>query len=667
VGSIKPVAVIILGADALLAARPATPIQLWHACLAAGYDLAVPATWGDELIAAEALRAAASHPETVAVMCSCPMVARAVGDGDTDLSAHLISLVAPPVATARYLRRVYGERRVHITFAGACPSAADSAIDAWLTPPELLERFSVNAIDLARQPQLFESVLPPDRRRHLSQPGGLPAAERGAVLPRARQVVEIDDADVLASLRRHLMGSVRALVDVAPRLGCACSGASPGVAASEARLAVTLLEPPRSARPVLPDAAGLGLLRRVPPRISTPRPAVGDEARSGEPGTTPIASRSDAGDERARPVATSRPATRSPLSWNLRERALPQPSTGGRAPIVIDSVTAAAVRALEAAAKGHGSASKAAGDPATASSPIGSPPQAPSSPQTPSSPPTPSSPLMPASPTIASPRGRSTTESGGTRPSGDDPAGRTVRATPPGGYWFVSPPAGDAADAEVRAAPSVEPRTESPSPATSGVHPVQGDDDATNAESSSSSDGATDGGHEAAGGSAASPGADVTAEPLAAGDAGSASPPAIAPPVESSLVAATDPESAASHSAPDASSGNANTSPDDSRTPPASTSNGDSPDRGWVVAMTIILLLAGTMVVRDAVRRVTEPPSAATPSDARGASESVVAAGKRSADGSDRSAVSLDSLFFGPALSGTTTLPATSRAPSAGR
>jgi len=35
--------------------------------------------------------------------------------------------------------------------------------------------------------------------------------------------------------------------------------------------------------------------------------------------------------------------------------------------------------------------------------------------------------------------------------------------------------------------------------------------------------------------------------------------------------------------------------------------------------------------------------------------------------GKERSAVSLDSLFFGPASSGTTTLSATSRAPSARR
>jgi hypothetical protein len=40
---------VILGTDAVLAAAPATPVQLAHACLAAGYGAAVPASWGDEL------------------------------------------------------------------------------------------------------------------------------------------------------------------------------------------------------------------------------------------------------------------------------------------------------------------------------------------------------------------------------------------------------------------------------------------------------------------------------------------------------------------------------------------------------------------------------------------------------------------------------------------
>jgi hypothetical protein len=322
-GTTKPLAVIIIGADALLDARPATPIQLWHGCLAVGYDLAIPATWGDELVAAECLRGVASHPQQVTVLCSCPLVARAVGGVQNEITPHLISLVAPPVATARYVRRVHGDRRIHITFVGACPSGADSAIDAWLTPGELLDRFAAAGIVLGQQPELFESVLPPDRRRHLSQPGGLPASERVAAMRGAPLVHEIDDSDVVGALHRHLEGPVRMLLDLAPRVGCACSGASAGVPPREARAAVTVLEPPRSARPVMPDPGGLGLARRLPTRQWTvpdagAAPAARDVRRRGEP----VAQG---------PTAVTNPSMHSPLSWN------------------VDAETAAAARALEAA------------------------------------------------------------------------------------------------------------------------------------------------------------------------------------------------------------------------------------------------------------------------------------------------------------------------------
>lgn len=554
-GSIKPVAVIILGADALLAARPATPIQLWHACLAAGYHLAVPATWGDELVAAECLRAVGAHPETVTVMCSCPMVARAVGDGDADLSAHLVSLVAPPVATARYLRRVYGDRRVHITYVGACPAAGDSAIDAWLTPPELLGRFAANEIDLARQPQLFESVLPPDRRRHLSQPGGMPTPERAAALPRPRQVVEIDDADVMASIRRHLMGGVRTLVDVAPRLGCACSGAMPGLSPAEARLAVTMLEPPRSTRPVIPDPGGLALLRRVPPRHLP-----GADARKSEERATPArGAQDDALRDRGRTVATSRPASRSPLSWNLRERALPQPPTTGRpsdplrhrgassaawsalevtlpaggseessqpttmtsssaGAVDVDAATAAAVRALEAAAKGSANA-------VTRDEPASAPEE--------------------------SSRGES------------ESVPQTSRPTPPGGYWFVSAPVAGASDSEFeRDPPSVE---DAASHLESRVVPT-GEGDAVVATGVTEAE-------------SVAPPDDVVATVVAEAES-------VAPPEEGVPV---DPRA----------------HPD---------REGEPPDRSWVVAMTIILLIAGAMLARSiAPRRTIEPSIAARP------------------------------------------------------
>src|SRR5690348_16284732 len=52
---VPSVPVVILGTDALLAAAPATPVQLAHACLRGGFANVIPASWGDELIASAVL------------------------------------------------------------------------------------------------------------------------------------------------------------------------------------------------------------------------------------------------------------------------------------------------------------------------------------------------------------------------------------------------------------------------------------------------------------------------------------------------------------------------------------------------------------------------------------------------------------------------------------
>ena len=98
--------IVILGADALIAARPATPIQLAHACALAGYESVVPASWGDELIAAASLRALREHGRIPAIQCSCPHVARRLLATGTELRPFLVSLIAPPVVLAEARDRV---------------------------------------------------------------------------------------------------------------------------------------------------------------------------------------------------------------------------------------------------------------------------------------------------------------------------------------------------------------------------------------------------------------------------------------------------------------------------------------------------------------------------------------------------------------------------------
>ena len=90
------------------------------------------------VIAAEAMRKLASRDKGPAVMCVCPYARSRLLTPGPDLGPFLVSLVAPPVATARYLRAVYGESGVHITYIGSCPSANDPAIDERLTPDAFL-------------------------------------------------------------------------------------------------------------------------------------------------------------------------------------------------------------------------------------------------------------------------------------------------------------------------------------------------------------------------------------------------------------------------------------------------------------------------------------------------------------------------------------------------
>ena len=272
--SMRIPSIVVLGADALLAAQPATPIQLAHACALAGYHHVVPASWGDELIALASLRALRDHAHMPAIQCSCPYVAHRLLAVGTDLRPFFVSLVAPPVVLARYLRAAYAPRKLRITYVGRCPGAGDEAIDARLTPDELLAIFRDRHIVVEEQPQVFDSVLPPDRRRYRSQPGGLPTPEmlwsdHGAGV--ARSVVELYGDELPVELAQHLLSGKPVLIDVAPKLGCVCSGATADIDPAEARARITALEPPRASSPVIDESIATEATLSLP---ASPRSAI---------------------------------------------------------------------------------------------------------------------------------------------------------------------------------------------------------------------------------------------------------------------------------------------------------------------------------------------------------------------------------------------------------
>lgn len=249
---------VVLGADAYLAARPATPIQLSHACQAAGFDVAIPATWGDEVIALDCARRLATRTMPGAVFCACERVRERLLAPGPELSAFLVSSVAPPVATARYLRELYGNAPLDITYVGDCPSGQDSVIDRQIAPSVFLADLAERGIILVHEPVVFQSVFAPDRRRCFSQPGGLPtddvllgqsvaahaAGLADPVIPRA--AVELTAQDYVADLAQYLVLGDPVLLDLGPQLGCVCCGAVAKVPPVRSRGGVVALEPPRS-------------------------------------------------------------------------------------------------------------------------------------------------------------------------------------------------------------------------------------------------------------------------------------------------------------------------------------------------------------------------------------------------------------------------------------
>ncbi len=321
--------VVILGADAMLAARPATPVQLAHACLAAGYRSAIPASWGDELVAQECLSRLDEWGARPAICCACPLVAERVLRPEANLASFAIQLASPPLATARYLRQSAGEARLHLTYVGGCPSGGDAEIDVHLTPAEFLARLEARGIVPGEQPEVFDSVIPPDRRRHHSLPGGVPAPEalwrQGGG---SRRLVEVLDDDYATEVAELLLSGEPVLIDLAPRMGCCCSGAAEGVSPRNARHLVTSMEPPRSPSPVVDPGV------RV--HLGDPRPDGAPDGGRVTPSTGTASVPASAGRVAGTtPCPASRPTAGAPRP----QRLTPAGGVGRRTPVALSRVT----------------------------------------------------------------------------------------------------------------------------------------------------------------------------------------------------------------------------------------------------------------------------------------------------------------------------------------
>src|SRR5437868_2080188 len=240
-GKTPALSLLILGADAVLAAQPATPVQLAHACLSDGFDHVIPGSWGDELVAEYVLGCVRdANAPLPALQSSCPRIVQRLAAHAEDIAPMTIRAVPPPIAVARYLRAVFAPGAVLLTYAGACPAAADSIFETWLTPEELFMRLDRRGIDVSTQPTAFDAVLPPDRRRYWSDPGGLPHA--AMLAGDGIEVRAVASEDIVPEVGDLLLSQRRALIDIAISCGCACSGATALAPSDSARSRVTDLE-----------------------------------------------------------------------------------------------------------------------------------------------------------------------------------------------------------------------------------------------------------------------------------------------------------------------------------------------------------------------------------------------------------------------------------------
>ena len=237
----------------------------------------VPASWGDELVAA-----GVSAP--FAEIRHGPRDPVQLPDRRASIARRRRRSAARDAAarfTAGRARAVRARALTSDAHRGSRTSAAaparSTSRSTFACRPSADRMLAERQIVLDDQPRVFESIIPPDRRRYSSQPGGVPSAERLWTDLGSRAFVEVETDDFVseyraASSRRRTVLDGRG---AATRLCLQRRGAG-HPAARCARLRVVALEPPRSNAAVVEEQTPLDLdlpIPAVPRRRPTSRSA----------------------------------------------------------------------------------------------------------------------------------------------------------------------------------------------------------------------------------------------------------------------------------------------------------------------------------------------------------------------------------------------------------
>ena len=160
-------------------------------------------------VAARSSRIACSPPAAISVRCCCRSFAPPVA-----VARYVRASARTPSANAHHVHRRVSRRGRRVD------RHSDDARGAHCHARRARHRRSIE------QPGVFESIIPPDRRRFRSQPGGVPTAEALWTEIGSRTLVELDGEDFVTEIAQHLLTGKNVLIDASTRLGCVCSGAA---------------------------------------------------------------------------------------------------------------------------------------------------------------------------------------------------------------------------------------------------------------------------------------------------------------------------------------------------------------------------------------------------------------------------------------------------------
>lgn len=280
---------LILPTEAVVFFYPATPEQLINACFDAGFERIYFESVGDELVAGEYLQLWQEKDERSWIRSTSPIVVNYCRTKLPELLPFLAPVVTPAVALARYVRTLEraavpagprslpvapsgtaDDSEIQIVYAGVGAPGVNgdsSAIDMCISLMELESILHEEGIPPLDQPLTLRRM-PPERRRHLSLPGGLPLRMLDEQRQSSRKFKRVRGLFGLPAVARAVIGNETPLgfVDVLPfEGGLGHPAYGPPEDLFWRRTIADLVEPSRSHEPVV-EPIGVDLSMHYEPR-----------------------------------------------------------------------------------------------------------------------------------------------------------------------------------------------------------------------------------------------------------------------------------------------------------------------------------------------------------------------------------------------------------------